>query len=94
MAYAGDEFVVVLPGLDQLRAVQKASEIRSHVKHTIYTLDQGIDVRLKASFGIATFPQDALDLNGLIAAADHALFAIKETGKDAIGQFQTPPPEH
>jgi diguanylate cyclase (GGDEF)-like protein/PAS domain S-box-containing protein len=88
VAYAGDEFVVVLPGLDQPQALEKASEIRSRIKNTIYTLDQGIDIRLQASFGIATFPQHATDLNGLIAAADHALFAIKVAGKDAVGQYQ------
>ncbi|MBR9987955.1 MAG: sensor domain-containing diguanylate cyclase [Desulfosarcina sp.] len=88
VAYAGDEFVVVLPGMDQPRALQKASEIRASMKNTVYVLDQGIEVRLRASFGIATFPQHATDLNGLIAAADQALFAIKEAGKDAVGQFQ------
>ena len=88
VAYAGDEFVVVLPGLDQPQAMQKACEIRSRLKNTVYVLDQGIEVRLRASFGVATFPQHATDLNGLIAAADQALFAIKETGRDAIGQFQ------
>jgi diguanylate cyclase (GGDEF)-like protein/PAS domain S-box-containing protein len=88
VAYAGDEFVVVLPGLDRSQALQKASEIHSRLKNTVYVLDQGIEVRLQASFGIATFPQHATDLNGLIAAADHALFAVKEAGKDAVGQFQ------
>ena len=88
VAYAGDEFVVVLPGMDQSQALQKASEIRASMKNTVYVLDQGIEVRLRASFGIATFPHHAEDLNGLIAAADHALFAIKEAGKDAVGQFK------
>lgn len=88
VAYAGDEFVVVLPGLDQPQALHKAYEIRSNVKNTVYVLDESIEVRLQASFGVATLPQHATDLNGLIAAADQALFAIKEAGKDAIGQFQ------
>ena len=74
--------------MNQIQALQKASEIRSRVKDTVYVLDQGIEVRLKASFGIATFPQHATDSNSLIAAADQALFAIKEAGKDAIGQFK------
>ena len=89
VAYAGDEFVVVLPGMDLDQALQKASEIRSTVRDTLYVLDQGIEVRLTASFGIATFPDHAADLNELIAAADHALFAIKESGKDAIGRFHS-----
>jgi diguanylate cyclase (GGDEF)-like protein len=88
VAYAGDEFVVVLPGLDQPQALQKAFEIRESVKNTVYVLDKGIEVQLSASFGIATFPQHATNLNDLIAAADHALFTIKQTGKGAVGQFQ------
>ena len=58
------------------------------MKNSVYAPDQGIEVRLQASFGIATFPEHATDLNGLIAAADQALFAIKAAGKNAIGQFQ------
>lgn len=88
VAYAGDEFVAVLPGMDENQSLEKASEIRSTVKQSIYVLDQGIEVRLQASYGTATFPQDASDLNGLIAAADHALFAVKKKGKDGIGQYQ------
>ncbi|MFH1215507.1 MAG: diguanylate cyclase [Pseudomonadota bacterium] len=88
VAFAGDEFVVVLPGMDQSQALQKAAEIRSRIKDTVYVLEEDIEVRLQASFGIATWPQDAKELNGLIAAADQALFTIKDAGKDAIGQFQ------
>jgi predicted signal transduction protein with EAL and GGDEF domain len=58
------------------------------MKNTVYELGRGIEVCLQASFGIATFPDHANDLTGLIAAADHALFAIKEAGKDAVGQFE------
>lgn len=87
VAYAGDEFVVVLPGLNQNQALQKASEIRSRMKDTIYLLKKDISVRLQASFGVATFPQHATDANSLIAVADQALFTIKEGGKDAIGQY-------
>lgn len=88
VAYAGDEFVVVLPGLNLDQALQKAHEIRSRVKDSIYLLSRGIEVRLQASYGVATFPRHAGDLNGLIAAADHALFAVKEAGKNGVGQYQ------
>jgi diguanylate cyclase (GGDEF)-like protein/PAS domain S-box-containing protein len=88
VAYAGDEFVVVLPGMDQYQALQKASQIRAAVKQTVYALSSDVEVRLQASFGVATFPQHASDLNGLIAAADQALFAVKKNGKDAVGGFQ------
>lgn len=89
VAYAGDEFVVVLPGVDHREALEKAHEIRSKMKNTPYALDRGIEIRLSASFGVATFPQHARDINGLIAAADQALFGIKASGKDAIGPFRS-----
>jgi len=89
VAYAGDEFVVVLPETDRLRAWQKAVEIRFRVKNSVYLLDRGIEVRVQASSGTATFPRDAGNLNDLIAAADHALFAVKEACKGSICQFES-----
>jgi diguanylate cyclase (GGDEF)-like protein len=88
VAYAGDEFVVVLPKWDRLRALEMASEIRARIKDTHYQLEPNIEIRLQASLGVATFPQDAADLNELIAMADKALFSIKASGKDAIGQVE------
>ncbi len=85
VAYAGDEFVVVLPGLDSSRAMETASSIRSRMEHSVYLREQGLDVKLSASFGIGTFPDDAADLTGLLAAADRILFGVKGKGKNAIG---------
>jgi diguanylate cyclase (GGDEF)-like protein/PAS domain S-box-containing protein len=85
VAYGGDEFVVVLPGLDRSEALKKASKIRSRMKETVYLSSAGHAVRMSASFGLATFPDDASDLTSLLALADKAMFRIKEGGKDAIG---------
>ena len=85
VAYGGDEFVVVLPGFDKLRATEKAEKIRSLMKQTTYLTKAGHDVRLGASFGLATFPEDTDNRTGLLALADQAMFRIKQTGKDSIG---------
>jgi diguanylate cyclase (GGDEF)-like protein len=87
VAYAGDEFVVVLPGLDQNQAADKASQIQSQIKATDYLSSKGKSVKLQASCGIATFPEHAIDVDSLLAAADHALFSIKKIGKGAIGYY-------
>jgi diguanylate cyclase (GGDEF)-like protein len=84
VAYGGDEFVAVLHRFDKVRAVKKAEEIRSRMKQTVYLANLGHQVSLSASFGIATFPDDATDVAGLLALADRAMFDVKETGKDAI----------
>ncbi len=88
VAYAGDEFVVVLPGHDQTQAFLKANDIRNRMRDSVYVLNQNIEVRLQASFGIATFPEDAKDIDALLAAADQALFAVKKSGKNDIGQYK------
>ncbi|MFZ1199591.1 MAG: diguanylate cyclase, partial [Desulfobacterales bacterium] len=85
VAYGGDEFVVALPGYTKKQAAKKAREIQVRMYETVYLISQGFKVRLKASFGIATFPEDAADLTALLALADKAMFAIKKRGKNAIG---------
>jgi GGDEF domain-containing protein len=40
---------------------------------------------MSASFGIATYPDDAADRESILALADEAMFRIKTRGKDAVG---------
>jgi diguanylate cyclase (GGDEF)-like protein len=85
VAYGGDEFVVVLPGYDHERALGKAQEIRSKMLATRYLPNINDGVRLKASFGVATYPEDASDIKAILAKADKAMFRVKSEGKDAVG---------
>jgi diguanylate cyclase (GGDEF)-like protein len=84
VAYAGDEFVVVLPGVARLGAVERARDIRARIRETSYLAKTGQPVRLAASFGVATYPDDARDLQSLLALADQALFAVKRSGRNGI----------
>lgn len=84
VAYAGDEFVIVLPGFDAAAARAKAEEIRAAVAGSRFLRAEGLDVRLRLSAGLATYPDDAGDRDSLLALADGALFAAKQRGKDAV----------
>jgi diguanylate cyclase (GGDEF)-like protein/PAS domain S-box-containing protein len=84
VAYAGDEFVVVLPRTSRAVALEKAQEIRGRIRETTYLADTGRPVRLAASFGVATYPDDARDLESLLALGDQALFAVKRDGRDGV----------
>ncbi len=85
VAYGGDEFVVVLPGFDKKRATHTLEQIRDRMKATTYLTRAGHQVRLGASFGIATFPNDSDNREGLLALADQAMFHVKQTDKGTIG---------
>ncbi len=84
VAYAGDEFVIVLPGTPGPAAVEKAREIQACIRETPYLAGTGRPVRLAASFGVATYPDDARDLEELLALGDQALFTVKRGGRDGI----------
>ncbi len=84
VAYGGDEFVVTLPGFDKHQALQLAELIRSRIKETTYLRNANLNIRVSASMGIATFPDDARTLTDLLALADQAMFSVKERGKDSI----------
>lgn len=85
VAYGGDEFVLVLPGKGKEEALEQVREIRSRMKETMYLENKGLAVRMSASYGVATYPDDAEDRESLLALADEAMFSIKSRGKDAIG---------
>ncbi|MEJ2039645.1 MAG: sensor domain-containing diguanylate cyclase, partial [Desulfosarcinaceae bacterium] len=79
VAYGGDEFVCVLPDADHHQAVKVADALRQAVKSGPYLTQWGHEVNLTASFGVATFPQDAEDCTELLAFADQAMFRAKNT---------------
>jgi diguanylate cyclase (GGDEF)-like protein len=90
--YGGDEFIVLLPHQGRDQALQKVRRLREILNHTRFLAEEGVNVRLTASYGIATMPQDARDKETLLLIADRAMFRGKGTGKDCImvGNALTP----
>lgn len=85
--YGGDEFVVILPRQTKEEAIQKAIQIKEAVSQTKYLTKEGVDLTVTASFGVATFPEDAKDKRSLLAQADQCLFESKDHGKNRIKVF-------
>ncbi|MBT5927201.1 MAG: GGDEF domain-containing protein [Verrucomicrobia bacterium] len=82
--YGGDEFVVILPRQSKEEAIRKTVRIKEAVATTPYLQKESIDLHITASFGIATFPEDAKDKRSLLAQADQCLFESKDHGKNRI----------
>ncbi|MDA7520951.1 GGDEF domain-containing protein [Verrucomicrobia bacterium] len=82
--YGGDEFVVILPRHSKAEAVRKTLCIKESVANTPYLQKEGIDLHVTASFGVATFSEDAEDKRSLLAQADQCLFESKDHGKNRI----------
>jgi diguanylate cyclase (GGDEF)-like protein len=74
--YGGEEFAVILPGCGSDASLAAAERLRAAVAAA-----PAVN-RITASAGVATFPTDAGDGDGLIAAADEALLRAKRNGRD------------
>lgn len=82
--YGGDEFVVLLPEADPEQALHVARRLREAINATRFLAGRGLDVRVTASFGIATFPADAATAEDLLRLADTQMYRVKETTRDGI----------
>ena len=77
----GEEFVMLLPATDRDGAVKVAEKVRAAIS-TISV--PGVDREITISIGIAVVPEHAGDADGVLRAADRALYAAKERGRNRV----------
>ncbi|KTC63061.1 diguanylate cyclase [Pseudomonas fluorescens ABAC62] len=75
----GDEFTALL----ELEFPEQAAKVSEKLIERVSVCQQvdGLEVMLGVSIGIATFPDCASDLNGLLRAADIAMYEAKRAGR-------------
>ncbi|MBI5025398.1 MAG: diguanylate cyclase, partial [Nitrospirae bacterium] len=74
--YGGEEFAVILFETPLEGALKTAERIRNETARHTFNLESK-EVHLTVSVGVSTFPDDAMDREGLIKAADDALYMAK-----------------
>jgi len=75
--YGGDEFAVLLPGLDQVQAADVAVRIQAAVVAAARAETEEGGPIVTISVGIATFPHDGRAKDALVKAADADLYLAK-----------------
>ncbi|MDJ0851096.1 MAG: diguanylate cyclase [Myxococcota bacterium] len=80
--YGGDEFTILLVDTDAREGLAIAERIRRMVADTFFEGGQADPIRLTVSVGVAVYPQDARDRDGLLDAADKAMYRAKSLGRD------------
>jgi diguanylate cyclase (GGDEF)-like protein len=82
--FGGDEFAMVLPETDAAGARAVAERLRDRVASQRFLEREGLEIRLTVSVGVATSPGGVAAADGLLQAADRAMYWIKEHGKNGI----------
>jgi diguanylate cyclase (GGDEF)-like protein/PAS domain S-box-containing protein len=79
----GDEFaIIVLTPRKSTGAIDVAERIKTALQSPLILTGQ--DVQVTASIGIASYPTDTRDFDGLIRYADAAMYEAKASGRDTF----------
>lgn len=78
----GEEFVVILPETDELRAHAAAERLREEVARIEFYVQRD-KVPMRVSIGIALLQPDD-DLVTLLRRADHAMYVAKRSGRNCV----------
>jgi diguanylate cyclase (GGDEF)-like protein len=81
--YGGEEFAVILPGTEEVGALHLAERIRSALEKGLIAFE-GTRIGATASIGVAVWARDGSTADRLVAAADRALYAAKEGGRNRV----------
>ncbi len=84
--YGGEEFCIIMPGLDIEGAAELAERLRQEL-HDGRELRFTFGMRITASFGIASLECGAINPGDLINQADQALYVAKKCGRNRAIRF-------
>ncbi len=84
--YGGDEFTILLTDTSPGAALTAAERIRNAVARARFSDDQGNQVAVTASIGVACYPHDSKRRDELVDLADKAMYRAKSVGRNRVAQ--------
>ncbi len=84
--YGGDEFTILLTDTTPEAAFKAAERVRDTVARSLFVDDQGSEVSVTVSIGIACYPHDATRRDELVDLADKAMYRAKSVGRDRVAR--------
>ncbi|MCJ8294841.1 MAG: diguanylate cyclase [Colwellia sp.] len=82
--FGGEEFIIILPETVTQKAEELAERLRNSIANFHMYTKYDKDIKLTVSIGIATYPSHAKTAPELLKAADTAMYAAKEAGRNKV----------
>jgi len=82
--YGGDEYVLLLAGIDSGGGLKVAERIRRAIEDHLFLSREGARVRVTASIGLASFPEHASRKAEIIDLADRAMYRGKRSSRNVV----------
>jgi diguanylate cyclase (GGDEF)-like protein/PAS domain S-box-containing protein len=90
--FGGEEFVLLLPGVDLETAATRVEELRRTFADTVIAFG-AFRLRATVSAGVAAYPAHGLSTHELVARADEALYAAKRSGRNRVEYWRDHRPD-
>lgn len=85
---SGDEFFVFLYGYEDKKEIENIiANFEQKMNECVWKLPDGSISKLRATTGVAWYPNDALELTALTKYADFAMYRMKHTQKGSLSYF-------
>lgn len=81
--FGGEEFLVMLSGLDKKKSLAVAEDLRQRIEKETIVLRRN-DTHITVSIGVASLPLDTKDEDELVQKADKAMYKAKEKGRNRV----------
>jgi len=85
--YGGDEYILVLPEKDLKDAVEFAEFLRKKISERDFVINKKYNVKIRASFGVSSFPDPSKSKEELIRDADIAMYKVKEVCRNNVAYY-------
>jgi diguanylate cyclase (GGDEF)-like protein len=82
--YGGDEFVIILPQTSKESALCVLRRLKDLLASEVFFRAENLNIKVTASFGIATFPADGRTHREILRMADEAMYLVKRTARNNI----------
>jgi len=78
--YGGDEFAVIFKDCDKENSIRTAERIREAFQYRFHAYP----VKITASIGVASYPEDAVSISDLVIASETAMYRSKKGGRNQV----------
>jgi len=82
--YGGDEFVILMPETDAESALELTKTMHRALMETEFHMKNGLKLNVSASVGLASAPDDGIQVHAVIGTADARMYAVKSHGRGHV----------
>lgn len=82
--YGGDEFVILMPETPAQAALELIRKMHCELMETQFAMKNGLKLKVSASVGLASAPDDGTTMHAVIGTADSRMYAVKSNGRGQV----------